>query len=53
MDTSTVVMMAAAVVTLVVVYWKSPQAAGDGLSATGALILEIIPRMVAALPWQV
>ena len=48
MDTSTVVMMAAAVVTLVVVYWKSPQAAGDGLSATGALILEIIPRMVAA-----
>ena len=47
MDTSTVVMMAAAVVTLVVVYWKSPQAAGDGLSATDALILEIIPRMVA------
>jgi hypothetical protein len=50
MDTSTVVVMAAAVVTLVVVYWKSPQAAGDGLSATGALILEIIPRMVAAYP---
>jgi hypothetical protein len=48
MDTSTVVMMAAAVVTLVVIYWKSPQAAGEGLSATGALILEIIPRMVAA-----
>jgi uncharacterized membrane protein YraQ (UPF0718 family) len=48
MDTSTVVMMAAAVIALVVVYWKSPQAAGDGLSATGALILEIIPRMVAA-----
>jgi uncharacterized membrane protein YraQ (UPF0718 family) len=48
MDTSTVVMMAAAVVTLIVVYWKSPQAAGDGLNATGALILEIIPRMVAA-----
>jgi uncharacterized membrane protein YraQ (UPF0718 family) len=48
MDTSTVVMMAAAVVTLIVVYWKSPQAAGHGLNATGALILEIIPRMVAA-----
>jgi uncharacterized membrane protein YraQ (UPF0718 family) len=48
MDTSTVVMMAAAVVALVVVYWKSPQAASNGLNATGALILEIIPRMVAA-----
>jgi hypothetical protein len=32
MDTSTVVMMAAAVVTLVVVHWKSPQAAGDAVS---------------------
>ena len=48
MDTSTVVMMAAAVVALGVVYWKSPQAASNGLNATGALILEIIPRMVAA-----
>ena len=43
MDTSTVVMMASAVVALVVVYWKSPQAASNGLNATGALILEIIP----------
>jgi len=48
MDTSTVVMMAAAVVALVVVYWKSPQAASNGLNATGALILELIPRSVAA-----
>jgi uncharacterized membrane protein YraQ (UPF0718 family) len=48
MDTSTVVMLIAAVVTLVVVYWKSPAAASEGLNATGALILEIIPRMLAA-----
>jgi uncharacterized membrane protein YraQ (UPF0718 family) len=48
MDTSTAVMMVAAVVTLAAVYWKSPQAASNGLTATGALILEIISRMVAA-----
>jgi uncharacterized membrane protein YraQ (UPF0718 family) len=48
MDTSTIVMLLAAAVTLVVVYWKSPTAASQGLNATGALILEIIPRMVAA-----
>jgi uncharacterized membrane protein YraQ (UPF0718 family) len=48
MDTSTIVMMAAAAVALIVVYWKSPESAGRGLTATGVLILEIIPRMVAA-----
>ncbi|HXV82187.1 MAG TPA: permease [Candidatus Binatia bacterium] len=48
MDTSTVVMLMAAVITLVLVYWKSPAAASSGLTATGALILEIIPRMLAA-----
>ena len=48
MDTSTVIMLAAALVALVVVYWKSPAAASNGLNATGALILEIIPRMIAA-----
>ena len=48
MDTSTVVMMAAAVITLILIYWKSPVAASNGLSATGALIIEILPRMVAA-----
>ena len=48
MDTSTIVMLLAAAVTLVAVYWKSPTAASQGLNATGALILEIIPRMVAA-----
>ena len=48
MDTSTVVMMAAAVVMLAVVYYKSPAAATKGLNATGSLILEITPRMIAA-----
>src|SRR5919106_2771154 len=48
MDTSTIVMLVAAAVTLVVVYWKSPTAASQGLTATGALIIEIIPRMIAA-----
>ena len=48
MDTSTVVMLAAAVITLAVVYFKSPEAASKGLNATGSLILEITPRMIAA-----
>lgn len=48
MDTSTIVMMAAAAIALIVVYWKSPESAGRGLTAAGVLILEIIPRMAAA-----
>ena len=48
MDTSTIVMLVAAIITLIVVYWKSPAAANEGLNATAALILEIIPRMLAA-----
>jgi uncharacterized protein len=48
MDTSTIVMMAATLITLAVVYFKSPQAASKGLNATGSLILEITPRMIAA-----
>ncbi|HUC99476.1 MAG TPA: permease [Candidatus Polarisedimenticolaceae bacterium] len=48
MDTSTIVMLAAAILALIAIYWKSPQSASDGLTATGALIIEIIPRMVAA-----
>lgn len=48
MDTSTIVMMAAALIALAVIYWKSPQAAEKGLTATGSLILEITPRMLAA-----
>ena len=48
MDTSTIIMMAAAVITLIVIYWKSPEAAHQGMNATAALILEITPRMIAA-----
>jgi uncharacterized membrane protein YraQ (UPF0718 family) len=48
MDTSTVIMLAAAVVMLGAVYYKSPAAAEEGLSATGSLIVEITPRMIAA-----
>jgi uncharacterized membrane protein YraQ (UPF0718 family) len=48
MDTSSWVMMALAVVTLIVVYIKSPEAAHNGINATGSLILEITPRMIAA-----
>ena len=48
MDTSSIVMIAAAAVMLLAVYYKSPSAASQGLNATGALILEITPRMIAA-----
>ena len=48
MDTSTAIMAAAAVLALVAVYWKSPDAAERGLNATGSLLLEITPRMIAA-----
>jgi len=48
MDTSTAIMTAAAVLALVAIYWKSPDAAQRGLNATGSLLLEITPRMIAA-----
>lgn len=48
MDPSTVVMITAAVVALLVVYSKSPEAAEKGLGATASLMLEITPRMIAA-----
>lgn len=48
MDTSTVIMIAGAAVALAAVYYKSPEAAHKGLNATGSLILEITPRMIAA-----
>jgi uncharacterized protein len=48
MDTSTIVMMAGAAIMLIAVYWKAPEAAHKGLSATAALMLEITPRMIAA-----
>jgi uncharacterized protein len=48
MDTSTIVMIVAAVIALAVIYFKSPEAANKGLNATGSLMLEITPRMIAA-----
>jgi uncharacterized membrane protein YraQ (UPF0718 family) len=48
MDTSTIVMVAAAVIAVALIYLKSPEAANKGLSATGSLMLEITPRMIAA-----
>lgn len=48
MDTSTIVMMIAAGIALAVVYLRSPEAASKGLNATGSLMLEITPRMIAA-----
>jgi uncharacterized membrane protein YraQ (UPF0718 family) len=48
MDTSTIVMMSAALIMLAIVYYKSPAAANKALNATGSLILEITPRMIAA-----
>lgn len=48
MDTSTIVMMVAALLALAAVYWKSPESAQRGLNATGSLFLEITPRMIAA-----
>jgi uncharacterized protein len=48
MDTSTIVMIVAAMIALAVIYFKSPEAAHKGLNATGSLMLEIAPRMIAA-----
>lgn len=48
MDTASLFMIAAATLMLIIVYWKSPAAANQGLNATGVLIIEILPRMVAA-----
>ena len=48
MYTSTAIMATAAVLALVAVYWKSPAAAERGLNATGSLLIEITPRMIAA-----
>lgn len=48
MDISTLVILAAALILLAGVYYKSPESAHKGLKATVALILEITPRMIAA-----
>ncbi len=48
MDTSTMIMIGAALVLLVTIYLKSPQSAAKGLNSTIALIVAIAPRMLAA-----
>lgn len=48
MDTSTLIMIAAALIALIIVYLKAPESAGKGLQASIALVLEITPRMIAA-----
>lgn len=48
MDTSSLLMIGAAVIAVIAVYSKSPEAAERGVSAGVSLIIEIAPRMVAA-----
>lgn len=48
MDISTLIMMALALVFLLVVYLKAPEAAAEGLKSSFALFIEIMPRMIAA-----
>ena len=48
MDTSSLLMIAAALIAVVAVYLKSPRAAESGIGAGLALLIEIAPRMVAA-----
>lgn len=48
MDTSSLLMIAAAVIAVIAVYLKSPETAESGVGAGLALIIEIAPRMVAA-----
>jgi len=48
MDTSSLLMIAAALIAVVAVYVKSPKAAESGIGAGLSLMIEIAPRMVAA-----
>lgn len=49
MDTSTIVMLLGTLIVFLAVYLKSPDSAGKGLHAGIALLLEIMPRLVAAM----
>lgn len=49
MDTSTIVMLLATLIFFLAVYLKAPDSAGEGLHAGIALLLEIMPRLVAAM----
>jgi len=48
MDTSSLLMIAAAVIAVIAVYFKSPKAAETGVGAGLSLMVEIAPRMIAA-----
>ncbi len=48
MDTSTIVMIVAALILLVATFIKAPELVEKGVGASLALVLEILPRMVAA-----
>ena len=48
MDTSSLLMIAAALIAVVAVYFKSPTAAESGIGAALALLVEIAPCMLAA-----
>jgi len=48
MDTSSLLMIAVALIAVIAVYFKAPAAAEQGVGAGIALIIEIAPRMVAA-----
>lgn len=49
MDTSTIIMFAAALIFFIVVYVRAPQSASRGVVAAVSLFLEVVPRMIAAL----
>jgi hypothetical protein len=48
MDTSSLLMITAAVIAVIAVYLKSPKAAASGIGAGISLLIEIAPHMVAA-----
>ena len=48
MDASTLIMLAAALLLLIAVYFHSPDSAAKGLRSTLALVIAIAPRMLAA-----
>lgn len=49
MDTSTLVLLGLALLVLLLLYWKSPASATQGLRNTGRLLVEVGPRIAAAL----
>ena len=48
MDTSTLIMFIVAAVMLAGVYLKAPESAAHGLKSGAALLIAVLPRMIAA-----